>query len=395
MSNNDTNELPYILKDPSEVEKGRILTKENVSVAAGRGDAQTSTANIFSGFNHRNAPLLLPRNDDRVGFTFYTRPDMNFSPDNIKVSRLLLEALRGGGNSYTAAMMCMLDPQCPVASIQRSSTGDSPNSDFMPNAELGRVGGKLLDEIGFDNKCAFIPMLSNLQLSLTGFPDSSLDVYVSEEGLMREQRSYADSTRNCNNSITLSGTYHNIKGDPITTFFNLYTDYIARVKEGTFWPRWNNLLQRRSDYDMRVYRFITDSTGRYVTKFGIANAIYPLNDAMGAFMNVPDRTNGIITDIDQINITFQCDICQYNDPIIKDEFNTTVATFNPDMWPDRSSKVFKPRNPNLIKIEGASKIYANTYGYPHIDIDTNELSWWGYKDDIERLKGRASAVKSR
>lgn len=386
-------ELPYRLTEGAGVEDTRKRSKENVRIASGRGEGDFVTYNLFSGFNHRNAAIDLPRNTDRLGLTFYTRPDFNLDHSNVKISRLLTEALRAGYNSYTAAIMTMLDPQCGLFSEATDKFGgpDRPNQSFMPEGEYGMVGGPINNGVGFDNKCAFIPMLSNLQLSLSGFPDSTLDVHRTEEGIMREQRSTPDSTRNTNSAVTLSATYANIAGDPISTFFNIYLDYISRVKDGTFLPRWENMLQRRADYEMRIYRFILDSTGRYVTKFGIANAVWPLNDTMGAFMNVPNVKNDIIADIDQLNVTYECNVTAYNDPIIKQEFNEVVTMFNPDMLPDLSSPdTFKPKNKDLVRLDSTMRIYGNMHGYPHIDINTNELTWWEYSSIIERLKGRAT-----
>ncbi|MGL5648921.1 MAG: hypothetical protein ACRDDY_13820 [Clostridium sp.] len=388
-----SDELPNALLDSIGVEDARKRSKENVRIASGRGEGEAATAGLFSGFNHRNAPIDLPRNTDRIGYTFFTRTDVNFDLNNIKRSRFLTEALRAGHSSYTAAIMAMLDPQCGIFSQMKDTYGgpDRPNQAFMPEGEYGMVGGKIHNEVGFDNKCAFIPMLSNLLVSLSGFPDSSLDVYRTEEGIMREQRSYPDSTRNTNGAITLSATFSNIAGDPVSVLFNMLIDYIARVKDGTFLPRWENMLQRRADYEMRVYRLLTDTTGRYVTKYGIGNAMFPLNDTMGAFMNVPNANNGIIADIDQLNVTFECNVTSYNDPIIKQEFNEVVTMFNPDMIRASSSNAaFKPRSDKLIKLDGAARIYCNTHGYPHLDVNTNELSWWEYSDVIDRLKGRSA-----
>ena len=180
MSQKDNDKLPYTLVDDQQTIKDRIQAKENVRITSGRGDDRRMLANIFSGFNHRNIPLIIPKNNDRVGYTFFTRPDLNFDERNVRVSRLLQEALRGGYSSYTAACMCMLDPQCGLFTEQLLRDGITDFEHHMPFADYGTLGGKIRDTLGFDNKCAFVPMLSNLLISLTGFPDSSLDVWVSD-----------------------------------------------------------------------------------------------------------------------------------------------------------------------------------------------------------------------
>lgn len=376
--NQDKIVLPYELDpDDRSIRQASQRTRA-VEKKSGRGSSRDTLTNIFTGFNHRMAPLYVPKNVDNTGFTFFTRPDCNFSLDNMISSRKMQEATRAGRGSQAAAIIAMLDPL---------------NEWLLLDKKNPRLGAPLAREVQFDNKCAFIPMLSNLITSLTGFPDSTLDVWTSEEGLIREQVAYVDSIYEVNNAYTLSAQFRNIDGDPITTYLNFLVDYMSGVRKGTYIPRAENMYQRVVDYQSRVYRLVMDPTKRYVRKFGIANALFPITDAMGASMNISGN-NPLVTDTDQVSVQFYAIGAYYNDPIIIQEFNDVVATFNPDMFPeDENSSDFIPYGKDFMRKLTREEIGIFNYrGYPRINPNTYELDWWIYGDQYETIMAEVNRV---
>lgn len=376
--NQDKIVLPYELDpDDRSIRQASQRTRA-VEKKSGRGSSRDTLTNIFTGFNHRMAPLYVPKNVDNTGFTFFTRPDCNFSLDNMISSRKMQEATRAGRGSQAAAIIGMLDPL---------------NEWLLLDKKNPRLGAPFAREVQFDNKCAFIPMLSNLITSLTGFPDSTLDVWTSEEGLIREQVAYVDSIYEVNNAYTLSAQFRNIDGDPITTYLNFLVDYMSGVRKGTYIPRAENMYQRVVDYQSRVYRLVMDPTKRYVRKFGIANALFPITDAMGASMNISGN-NPLVTDTDQVSVQFYAIGAYYNDPIIIQEFNDVVATFNPDMFPvDENSSDFIPYGKDFMRKLTREEIGIFNYrGYPRINPNTYELDWWIYGDQYETIMAEVNRV---
>ncbi len=378
MSTNNTEKNSEVLPYSTDIEIGKDdvaykAGRERIQQKSGRGDSARTISNIFMGYNHRMAPLYVPKNQDSVGYTFFTRPDLNLNEANVNASRRIREMLRGGYGSQVAAIIAMLDPLNEMTALTKSSIA---------------LGSALKSGIGFDNKQAFIPLLSSTLVSLSGFPDSTLDVYTSEEGLKREQWSMVDSTYQINYAFSLSASFRNIEGDPITTLFAIWLEYMAGVKDGTFIPRYRNLVQREIDYQTRIYRIITDPTRKWVRKIGIANACFPLNDSLGAIMNVPGNAP-FVTNNDQLDIQFQCNIAQYLDPILIQEFNDVVSMFNPGMYPlDEDDTVFVPKDGDLVRLSDAELPYFNYYGYPHIDQNTYEISWHVSSDDYERIMNK-------
>ena len=368
------------LFDPSEVfevgnkpvDKGPA--KRDVSeIKSGRGLSRNSIANIFTGFNHRMAAWYSPKNRDHKGYTFYTRPDMCLNEANINASRRFSEMMRGGYNSQAVAIMAMLDPYSELFGVDRKNP---------------RLGATLHKGVGIDNRQAFMPFLSNLQLSLTDWPDSSLDVYTSEEGLVREQWSMADSTYQANYAFSLNGSFRNIDGDPITTWLTIMLEYMYGVKVGTFIPRESNMIRKRIDYQSRIYRFIMDPTNTYVRKWGSAIAVFPTNDNMGSQMNVSE-SDVLISGSDTIDVNFAANIAHYMDPIILEEFNAVVARFNKDMYPaEGSGDEFIPEGASYLRKLTRNEIHLfNGWGYPHIDTNSYELCWYVYESDYEYIRG--------
>lgn len=367
-------ELPY--KQDIQVgvdDKAGKSSRQKVEQRSSRGDSHKTIANLFSGFNHRMAPLYAPKNLDTMGMTFFTRPDLNLTEANLRVSRRLSEMMRGGYGSQAAAIVAMLDPVNALMSKDRSHV---------------KLGSATRDALNYDNRQAFMPVLSNLLLSLTGFPDNTLDTYTSEEGIKREQWSMVDSTYQINYAYSLNASFRNIEGDPISTIFTMWLEYMAGVKDGTFVPRARNIIQNEIDYQTRIYRLIMDPSRRFVRKIGIANAAFPVNDGLGAIMNMAVNTP-FITNNDQIDIQFQCIGAQYMDPILIQEFNDVVAMFNPDMLPyDPDSSDYLPKGKDdLMRLNNNDVGIFNYFGYPHIDNRTYELSWYVPSDLYDAVMG--------
>ena len=153
---------------------------------------------------------------------------------------------------------------------------------------------------------------------------------------------------------------------------------------GNMLARVINRIQRRKDYETGIYRLLTDPTGRFVTKYGKTIGI-PSNNNMGAAMNFDVRTP-FVTDANQINIQFECEGAEYNDPIIIEEFNNTVCMFNPDMLPTPGLSEYVPiGKDNMVKISRYELEIFNYYGYPYIDPITKELFWYVSIEEYQRV----------
>ncbi len=364
-----TDEVLLETVDPSD-DVANATTRRSIETASGRGDSSKALTNTHMGFNHRMTPNHTPKNKETQGMTFYTRPDFNLSYAQMLKSPRFKDLMESDHASDNYAIIAALDPESELTLIP-GATG---------------MGAPLKPGIPFDNRQAFIPLLTNNTLSLTGFPDNTLDIFVSEEGIQREQWMMVDSSYEINGSYTLSASFRNIEGDPITTLFTTWLEWMAGSYDGTFVPKARNGYEREIEYETRIYRLLMTPDKRFLTKIGATFVSIPVNDNLGAAMNFNSQ-EVFNNEADNINIQFACIGARYKDPDLIGDFNYTVMTFNPDMVPmDANDDDYIPVGKDFMRMLTRSEILAfNYYGYPRINPATKEIQWWIYNDEYDRI----------
>jgi len=336
MAYNSDDDKPFWQID----EKSRQAV-DNISSHGSIGSTTSGPAKAFFGINHRQTPGVVPMNKDQIGYTFFTRPLMNMTDENLRADRRLALLLNKNNTSFEKYMRCAFDLK-----IARSRA-DCPI---------------------FDNYQAFIPILSNFIESSSGWPDAMGMVYQSPEGQYKESFSFYDGPLNLNGTYDINCTFRNILGDPITDLFYYWILYGALqfedriVSYPTMW--WENEI----DYMTRIYRVIMDQEKRKVRGILSADAAYPLNAPLGQRGNF-ERGTPFNRENDLINITFRTNGLTYNDPILFDEFNAVVCMFNPAMKEDKREQIFRKIPPWALTL-------FNFSGYPRINTETAELEWW-------------------
>lgn len=336
-----------------------------VAQSKGFGKTSASTLNVMRGINHRGAGNLAPANVDSQGLTFFTKPNMNLSYDNVKSIRRLSFLADGGSRSLGNAIRCSLSPSVNGVSIgswNQSSTTD--NSATNIRSEI------------VEDTYAFIPMLTNLIESISGWPDMVVDSNLSAEGIRKEVTGHVDSHPDYFGAFDLTANFQNVDGDPITALFAVWLEYMQRVAVGDLNPHPNSIIEKEIDYNTRIYRLVLDPTKTFVRKIADCGAAYPTANPIGAAFNY-SAENFFTQDTGQLSIQFQCFGARYNDPITIYNFNKVVRQFNKDMHDDT-------RETRMVKLNSSEKPIFNYQGYPRIS-ETLELEWWVYKDRYDAL----------
>ena len=345
-----------------------------IQKAGGFGALDQAAINNMKGINHRGYGNPLPVNKDNFGLTFFTRPNLNLSYDNIAQRRILTPLLDGDGlasNTYQRAIRMTLDPYLGDPAMYK--TGD-------PNRALKMLTTDLIDQ-----KNAFIPLLTNNLISISGWPDLQVETFTSTPGNYQESWSMVDSSSRFFGTYEIQANFKNIEGDPISAMFSAWLHYMSGVYEGSMVPYPNNLVERRIDYQTRIYRLLLDPSRRYVQKIAACGAAFPLNSPLGNSFNYSNE--GVYNqDNDQISIRFRAMGADYLDPITIQEFNAVVQIFNPQMKGDDNDRSKTYRKAAYEELKS-----YNYQGYPRIDPDSHELQWW-----IDKNQGDQSsaAVKS-
>ncbi|EBS0563365.1 hypothetical protein DTU56_09560 [Salmonella enterica subsp. enterica serovar Muenchen] len=361
---------PYNLNDELTTWKNRIGLSKGMGLAAQR------LTNPLMGFNHRMANNPVPVNREYGGVSFIVRPDLNLDYNNISQSRRFANMCAQDTASLDYSILAALDPLFPFG----FAASDEP-----------ALGKPFRPEVPFDNLQAFIPLLSSSLVSFSGPPDNSVDSWLSNEGIEREQWGIVDSTWEVNYAYSGSTTFNNMVGNPIMKMMTVWLEYMAGVRKGKFKPRIINSIQRRIDYQSRIYTINYDSLGN-IQRFTCGCIMWPTNNNAGAMASV-DNTKPQLNDDVTITIQWQMIGARYDDPLYMDMFNRTVAIFNPDMIPDPNYDEFMPIGASFLrKLEVHELPLFNYYGYPHIDTIRRQLSWWVYQTDYEYVLKQAGLL---
>lgn len=307
------------------------------------GNRKSIFADVLGGFNRRTQGVNAPANSDQHGLTFFTRPNLNLSYDNIAMVRSLTPLMSRSEDTMQRAIRCMLD---------RETAKEYPSPGL------------------FDNKHAFFPILTNLLISCSGWPDMSTHVYNSSEGVMKEVWIMNDSIAEINGFHEITATFQNIMGDPITLLFFVWLHYMGAVYVGKMAPYPQSIVENEIDYMTRIYRFTMDPTLTYIQGVVTTGASIPYAVPIGSKFNF-SRDQPYTEEANQITIPFASTGIIYNDPISLQEFNIAGELFNPALAEAR-----KDSKGPLVYLNPTERHLFNYVGFPKINLRTNELEWY-------------------
>lgn len=318
----------------------------------GVGPLSTAIGDNFFGINHRQQPNPLSINRDQFGLTFFTRPQLNLTSENIRNHRKLAPLLTNQPDSIPRIIRCLLDPR--LASSKAAIT-----SPFV------------------DPQSAFIPLLTNNLLSMSGWPDSTTPIFQSPDGVYKETFGIVDGIVDNYSSYEISASFRNLPGDPITAMFLAWQRYMSAVFEGTLIPYPDMIIENEIDYQTRIYRVVLDYAKIKVQKIAACGAAILSGAPVGAAFNY-EADRPLNNSNDQISTSFRCYGAMYQDDILIEEFNDVVQMFN-DQMQDRY------RANSMVKVPIAYLEVFNHKGYPRINPFNYELEWWVAKEEYSLM----------
>lgn len=353
--------LPKVIPNPNRppvTQESNLLSTGNIFGAneeeiqkitryAGRGGAQSALGANYYAFNHRSIDSPLPKNTDTYGYTFFTRPRIRLSYDNLISDRTFSLLNTKDRHSVHAWVRATLDP------VRR---------------EGNNFSSPLVDPLQ-----AFIPLLSNSLKSLSGWPDLTVDTYSSTPGLRKEEWSMADGHSKYHGGYSMTAEFANTTNSPISELFYYWTQYSLMVHEGLMYPHFDSSVENEIDYQTRIYRLTMDPSKTFITDIAACGVAFPLASQIASRFDF-SKESFYNDNNDTVSIPFQCTGAIYKDPILMDEFNLTVQTFNMGMHDALREKTYVLLRPNEVTL-------FNHFGYPRINLDTGRLEWWVHKED--------------
>lgn len=325
-------------------------TIDNLFASMPAGSLDKAILNNLRGINHRQVQSMVPMNRDMPGLTFFVRPQLNMQADNLRNVRQMSALLSQNPVSIQSYIRAMLDPRLLV--------GVNYKTGSIPAISCPLV----------DNFNAFIPILTNNLVSMSGWPDISAPTFTSTPGLYNESISMIDGRVVNKEVFDITANFRNTRGDPVLYLFYVWVFYASMVFEGKLVPYLDMITENEIDYNTRIYRLVLDYQKRYVTKITACNAAFPSAVPVGESFNIPGDKPYVEAN-QEISMRFKCMGVDYFDDILVKEFNETVVIFNENMHD-------AVRQSSMIKVPHSLIQAFNNYGYPRINPETTELEWW-------------------
>jgi hypothetical protein len=327
------------------------------------------------GLNHTQVKNAVPKNQDRYGYTFFTRPQLCLSDYNLQNSRHFINMLADKDNAMMHHWIRnTLDPRIAHDLDYGRLIEGSDKAMHRKNPS------PLVDPFN-----PFIPLLSNTLESLSGWPDITMPTFTSNAGVRKEQWIMADGDLSIYESYDLDATFNTVLGKPGQHLFSTWLRYMSNTFEGKMFPYIDFVLANEIDYMTRIYRLVIEKDGNKVTEIFANGASFPIIDPKGKVADF-NSDHHFVNGDEQFSMRFKSIGAMYNDPILISEFNETVAIFNPDM-----AKLIRGEeevNISVIQIPQEVKMEMNFRGYPYINPDTNVLEWYlsvNNVGDMQRL----------
>lgn len=341
------------------------------------GSFQKALTNNLFGFNHTMVPTATQTNKEMHGLTFFVRPQLNLQSDNIFNVRQFYNLLKGelgdpsGLLSLQAWLRQTLDPRLALG--------------YNSGVEMPGMGQSPL----VDPKQAFIPILTNNLLSLSGWPDVNVGTFTSRPALKNSEFSMVDGYYEIYNAFDIDTTFQNVVGNPIVGLMDTWIYYSCLVFEGRCVPYPDFIVENAIDYNTRIYRITLSKDKKQVAQIAASGISFPFTVPKSNFFDF-NRDIPYNDSNKEFSIRFKCNGAIYNDPILIYEFNKTVIQFNADMADGKRGLLMTEITTDLLNDDIAKKL-LNNRGYPRINPDNMNLEWWIGK---EIYKARLSMYNS-
>lgn len=336
---------------------------DKISITAGRGSYSQSFYDQISGINMLNVPSTLPDTRQRGGLTFWTRPKLNLSDNNLRAWPPFIDVLADKEMmSYMAAVRSLLDPV--------GCWNPAPNDG---NVRLSPL---------IDNNSPFIPWLSNSLLSQSGWPEIAVGTFTSSEGNHHEAYTIIDDTIKNYRVWDLSTSHKNPEGNLIGILLYMWVVTASLTFEGDMVPYPEDIMNRRRNYFSRIYRFSTDDKMQRIEEWWSTIAYpYMAPTAVNANYSVDSPFN---YENKQVSLSWKCTACETYDPRVLTDFNRITVFFNPMMHPAVREKY-------MVKVDADDWPRFNYKCYLWIDTDKKLFERWVPRAVYDAMKESLAA----
>lgn len=346
---------------------------ENLLDTSMRKSGHGGFTNILQNFLSRIDRLgsaIVPSNNMHAGYTFITRPRLNLTGANLHQNTTL--STLHNSNERTVAFMirALLDT--------RLSRGDplvlgpiSPEETITPEViEFSNAAAK---SPLFDPANPFFVPLMNGMMGISGFPDFILESETSQGDFFGGDFTYAKGADMMNRTQEVSLEFRDVQGSIVLSCIFFWCLYIALQARGIVMAYPDDIYERRLNYTVSIYRFITDKTRGQILWWCKATGCYPRSVPVGALFNISQNETEI-SSAKNFTIPFTVNDVKVNDVGSLFDFNQLVERYQPQI---NDSNTF-------VAIDRHS-VENNFNALPYIVTKENSGIWMEWRTAAEYL----------
>jgi len=360
------------LKTASDLGGENFNTNNDVLSAAfrsgGFGGYGNSMFSVLKGINHRGSGDVVSPNLERC-FVFFTRPELNFTDDNISGVRRLRHLLNNNPYSISNYVKSTLMPHVITSTVR----GLEPSLSRSPFVE---------------ERSPFIPLKTNCLKSISGWPDELMNISDMAEGMRQQVTGIVDDTPNNYSQFDLTCSFINVRSSPLFVMLSAIRQYSTTASVGGLSPFPKVKAARYLDYTQRIYVLVMDESGINIRNAACTGAAIMKGLPTGAKFN--HVNDGPLNPVDDtIDVPYHCYGVRYDDPIILENFNRIVRDYNPDFFNDLVDGM---RGDYKLVPHEELDVF-NFEAIPYLNTDTMQLEWYCREDRYNEIMDEVSQFR--
>lgn len=339
------------LPDTNDIRKLMHCINESVARASGAGSYYGKYQAILSRMD-RLKYNIMPPHSALPGYTFITRPKLNFSTSSLRQNRISSLIASDRPDTIPFMVRCLLDTDYAKRPDIREKVKQSP---FL------------------DPRNPFIVPLCNSVVSSSGWPTKVMEVETTPDGFRGENMTYAKGTDDLAKTYDINLTIREIPGAiNLNILFNWFLG-TELLTSGVMTPYKRFIYGGRLCYDASIYRFVLDSTRTRILVWTRATSCFMKSFPMGQIFD-ENENEYYVSSMSKYNVPFVANMMDHQDPIVLQEFNMLTERY----WPALKDPVAN----DLVDVTEYGAL--NYAGIPHIDLDgTNRLRFYATREEVE------------
>ena len=271
----------------------------------GFGDTDFEQYQFFHNLNIFNKSFTPGAARELRGFTFITRPHLNLTNRNLAHISRLTHLLQADNTSVSMYIRQMLDTTYAE--------------------KYGGVGGTRFCPL-LDSRNPFNVLLCNALVSINGFPDPDLTTESTSGGFFSEQQTNVIGYNRLAKGQDLQLEFKDYEGGIVLAMHDVWCQYAGYIADGQMMQYLDDIEDNIMGYTVSIYRFVTDHTGRFITRWAKATGCYPKLYPTGTPFNVNEGEQ-VLSAVKRFTIPYWAHHFDYNNPEILMDFRKLVKRY--------------------------------------------------------------------